>query len=165
MIVIVAVVAVTAVAYVYVLPTDGNTPEEVFLAIIDAINDDDDEMLIGCSVACFADDTVKENALTELEIELWPFTAWSAILQSYELLSGDESPYLQQTLSELVDYNERTYSVEVLDYCIIIAQYTASIDGQSFDEEQPLPFVKIDANWYLGLIPIPEGEGTVTLSE
>ena len=161
-IVIVAVLAVTVLAYAYVLPTEGNTPEEAFLAIIDAIEDDDDEMLIVCSVACFADDTVKETALNELECALWPFTAWSASLQSYELLSGDESTYLRQTLNELVDYNERTYSVDVLDSCVIIAHYTTYIEGQSFVDEQPLPFVKIGSNWYLGLIPLPEGEGTVT---
>ena len=162
---IVVVVIVSTLAYTFLLPGDGNTPEEAFLAIMEAVDDDDDERLIGCSVACFADGASKEMACTELECQLWTFMTRTTVLNSYELVKGDESAYIQQSLNEISDYNERTYSVDVSDCCAIIANYTVYIEGNAFTEEQPFPFVKIGSDWFLALIPLPEGQVIVESQE
>lgn len=159
------VVIVSILAYTYLPSSAGNTPEEVFLSIMEAVNDGDDERMIECSVACFADGASKEAACTELECQLWTFTTRTTVLNSYELVKGDESPYIQQSLNEISDHNERTYSVDISDCCAIIANYTVYIDGNAFTEEQPFPFVKIGSDWYLALIPLPEGQVIVEPAE
>jgi len=160
LLIIVAVVA-SALAYTYFPSSAGNTPEEVFLSIMEALDEGDDESVIQCSVACFVDGALKETACTELECLLWTFMTRPTVLHSYELMRGDETPYIQQLLNEISDHNERTYSVDISDCCLIVANYTVYYDGNAFTDEQPFPFVKIGSDWYLALVPLPEGQGTV----
>jgi hypothetical protein len=143
--------------YTYFPSDDGNTPEDVFLSIIEAANDGDDERVIECSVACFAEGALKETACIELECSLWTFMTCTTVLNSYELVMGDESPYIQQSLNEVSDHNERTYSVDISDCCAIVASFTVYYDSNAFTDEYVFPFVKIGSDWYLALTPLPEG--------
>lgn len=156
-----AVVVVGVIAYVYLMPDEGNTPEEVFLAIIEAAEDGDVEDMTRCSVACFADDSLRGLASGELECQLWTFLAYTVSVNSYELVTSDESAYVQGSLNAIVDYNEATYSVDIVDCCAIVADCTITIDDRVFTDEEAFPFVKIVSDWYLALVPIPEGEVTV----
>ena len=162
---IIAIVVVSILAYTYLPSSEGNTPEEVFLSIMDAVNDGDNERMIQCSVACFAEGAMKEMACTELEYQLWTFMIWTSVLDSYELVNEDSSSFIQQVLNEISDYNEKTYSVDISDCCAIIAKHTVYYNGNASAEEHIFPFVKIDSDWYLALIPLPEGQTIVEPAE
>jgi len=155
---LIVVVVATILAYTYFPSSAGNTPEEVFLSIVEAAKDGDDERMIQLSVAYFAEGAMRETACTELECQLWMFIAWTTVLNSYELMEGDESPYIQNELDIISDYNERTYSIDITDCCVVIANCTVYAGGNAVTGESAFPFVKIGSDWYLALVPIPEGE-------
>ena len=160
LIVIVILAAVMGVlAYTYLLPgEEGNTPEEAFLSMVEAINEGDARGFIECSVLCLVDDELKESETTELEAYWAEEGTITMVVHSYQVLTGDESAYLQGLLDEMAQFTESTFSVDVDDCCAVLANYTSYHDGGSFSDERPFLFVKIGADWYLAFPDIPEGQ-------
>lgn len=162
LIVVVAVVA-SALAYTHLIPDDGNTPEEAFLAMVEAINDRDAHALVGCSVICLADDDLRESETTDLEVYWSSQGSYSIVVHSHQILTGDDSEYVRGLLDEVVDHTESTFSVEVDDCCFILANYTTYSGGSAYSNENPFPFVKIGARWYLAFPEMPEGQTVIDL--
>jgi hypothetical protein len=163
--IVIVVVVVSVYAYTHFMPEEGNTPEEAFLTMVDAINDTDAGALVRCSVVSLADHAVMESEITKLEV-LWADQGgFTMVVHSYELVPGNATPYIQESLGEIAEHTEATYSVDVVDFCAIVANYTTYIDGQEHENEMPFPFVKVGDYWYLAFPSFSDDQWTAEPSQ
>ncbi|HIH02010.1 TPA: hypothetical protein HA259_08105 [Thermoplasmata archaeon] len=160
-IIVIAAIVVSVLVYTYLIAKEeGNTPEEAFLSMVNAVNDGDARAFVECSVLCFADDELKDSEMTYLEVYWAESGTVTLVIHSYQVLTGDDSAYLQELLDDMAEFTESTFSVNVEDCCAILANFTSYHGGDSYSEEAPFLFVKIETNWYLAFPEIPQ-EGTV----
>ncbi len=160
--IVVIVVVLSFTVYVLLTKEEGaKTPTEAFLTMVDAINDEDAEALVMCSVIRFADETTMQHEITELEVVWAESGGYTIVVNSYQILTGSESAYVQESLDELRDYTEEVYSVDVVDCCAFLVNCSVYKGNEGWVEEIPFPFVKIGSEWYLAFFPFPEGSSII----
>lgn len=153
-VIVVVSLIVGSLVYLLAIPSDENTPEEAFQAMIDALNDADSEALMRCTVVCFAEGATSEAELALVDAMFEVQGIQSMVVHSYQVVTPDDSAYLQQTLNSLAEFTEAMFSVTVDDVCAIVASYTIYYEDHSYSaDEVPFPFVKVGSRWYLAFAP------------
>lgn len=143
-----AILIIAVLAFVFLSPRGGNTPEQAMAAAMDAKDDDDFSRYTEATTLKFCPQDVVDSYNSDKWVEWNPsINEIGFIIHSVKI--GNNIPATEKNaMMTYIDDFESAKGITVQDYCLIYAAETFVIDGSPISWNQNECCLKINGLWY-----------------